>query len=245
MPNIPPYVPNGPLWDLRVKPGQPGYGKPTQTWWQFFDRVRNILSTLVVSATGGISGNGLPGTPLTVLVDNVTIGINGSNQLYVISPSAIPIHWAFNNSLTNAQFKALPTTAQQIIAAPGVGKVLMPWWGYLQFNAGSGAYTNVNASSDCGVLVAFGDFSTNALTTGQIWTGGSYRSLLVPYHDIPDANALLFGYLDRADVPLEENTPLKLVAWNPLGNYTGGNNANTFRVGIAYSILDYDLGTFV
>jgi hypothetical protein len=154
-------------------------------------------------------------------------------------------HWTFKNNLTNAEFKALPTTYIQIIPAPGVGKTLVPLWGYIQVNAGSGAYTNVDTTGDAGIAVGYGStWSDNFFSAGKRFTGVSYRSMFLPLHEIPDAAALFNGYQDHAGVGLTENEGAYLVAWNPSGDYTGGHANNTFRIGVAYYIMDYDTGVF-
>lgn len=153
-------------------------------------------------------------------------------------------HWAFKNDITNTQFKALPSTYIEIVPAPGTGKVLVPIWAYIQINAGT-PYTNVDTTSDAGLAIAYGDWITEAFSGGrQTFTGDSYRTLFNQAAWVPDANALLIGYQNHSLVSLSEDEPFKLVTWNPSGDYTGGDNANTFRVGVAYQILDYDTGEF-
>jgi hypothetical protein len=158
-----------------------------------------------------------------------------------ITSSAVPLHWATRTNLTDAEFKALPTTYQTIVAAAGTNNILLPLFGLIQINAGAGAYTNVDAGSQQGLTIAYGNWDSDALNFWSFFTGISTRAFLFPIHQIPDAAALLAGYADRSAMGGMTNTPLKLVAWNS-GNYTGGNVANTFVIGVAYAIVDFTTG---
>ncbi|HEX7936770.1 MAG TPA: hypothetical protein VF573_27365 [Paraburkholderia sp.] len=172
--------------------------------------------------------------------------LSAASNVLIADASAIPLHWAFTDSITDAQFKALPSTYIEIVPTPGPGKTLVPQWAYIQINAGAGAYTNVDAGNDKGISIAYGEWVGDAFDyMSKFWTGASARHMFVPMHFIPDAAVLLAAYGDQSQVFLPEDLPLKLVAWNPIGgDYTGGNAANNVCVGVAYAILDFELGTF-
>jgi hypothetical protein len=153
-------------------------------------------------------------------------------------------HWTFNNSITNTQFKALPSTYIELVPTPGAGKVLVPHWAYIQINAGT-PYTNVDTSSLSGISIAYGDWDEDCFTFTFGFTGASHRQYFQPAQAVPNAAELLFpSYPPKAYVFMKEDAPLKLIAWNDPGDYTGGDNANSFRVGVAYSILDIQTGEF-
>lgn len=179
-------------------------------------------------------------------VEEISLGSSltmSGTTLNVTAATEIPIHWAFNSAITNTQFKALPTTYQTLVSAPGSGKTLVPLWASVHIDTSGGAYTNVTTGSQQGLTIAYGDWDADAFCF-MPFTGSTTRWMLFPIGLIPDAATLVAAYADRTVCSLSENLPFKFVAWNDLGDYTGGNVANLFRIGVAYAILNFSTGVF-
>lgn len=189
-----------------------------------------------------------PYQPQSVVVDKMGNATPGYrlfwNNLAQRAAATIQTYWGWRGDITDAQFKALPTTFQTIVEAPGEGLTLIPWWGYVQINAAS-PYTNVDPGSQAGIAIAYGDWDIDALNFMSNWVGTTIGQILTPFIGVPDAAALAAVYPGQNNCWLGENLPLKLIAWNPSGDYTGGDPGSTFRVGVAYSILNVQTGVFV
>lgn len=148
-------------------------------------------------------------------------------------------------AITNTQFKALPSTYIEVVPAPGANKVLIFLFGilYLQTTV---AYTNVDTGSQQGLAIAYGDWDADASNFYNFNAGGAgFLARVAPFHQIPDAAQLLAAYPDVTITTGNANTPLKAIAWNDPGDYTGGDAANSYRVVTAYCIFDQVLGTLV
>jgi hypothetical protein len=124
-------------------------------------------------------------------------------------------------TLTDAQIKALPTTAIQIVAAPGAGKVIAPLTAIILTEITT-EYTNVNSPSM--LVIAEGAASV-------FDTDADDRALYFPDADIVQLSTL-------ASVTRMENTALSILSSNELGNFTGGNAANTLKVTVYYMVVD-------
>jgi hypothetical protein len=141
--------------------------------------------------------------------------------------------------LTDAQIKALPTTPIEIVPAPGVNKALNVFCAVIRCDFTAGAYTNIDADYvDLGLLPAnlplivkdpsasvnTIPFATadikNYTLSGQFSISGGY-TLALPYSE-----------------SIFANSAATLWCTNGLGNFTGGNAANTMSVIVLYSIVD-------
>mgnify|MGYP000299480130 CR=1 FL=1 len=154
--------------------------------------------------------------------------------------SAGGVHQFFG-TVNNTNFKSLPTTFIELVTAPGAGKTIVPLWAMIYVDSTAGAYTNVDAGSQAGLTIAYGDWDVDCFNF-MPFDGASRRMGLQPINAVPDAAALFAAYPDQTNLFLEENKPLKLVAWNDSGDYTGGNAANVTYVAVSYVILNYTTG---
>lgn len=162
--------------------------------------------------------------------------------------------------LTNAEVLTLPTTPVEIVAAPGAGKMIYYVGGFVVIDNTAGVYGNVGN-------VNFGDPSlTNpACFRMTLGASGAVMSVLAAIHWLlTDGSSVGFGtfpaYVDEfkggSTVPADykpmdaqsdyltsaENLPLVMAAVNgtssSLGNFTGGDPANTIVVQALYAELD-------
>lgn len=173
----------------------------------------------------------------------VTFDDTVANKRTINASAEIPVHWVWKDNLTDTEFKALPSTYIELVATPGSNKTLVPLWAYFLFLAFSGSYTNVDPPSQAGLTIAYGDWDVDCY--GFIpFTGAPVGAMLLPMLVVPDAAALAAQYPGQNKVFLATDKPLKLVSWNPSGDYTGGGVSNTFKIGVAYTILDVSTGEF-
>src|SRR5262245_30405347 len=114
-------------------------GPLTVPWRNFFQAVNGTVTPIsgaITTLTGDVTGGPGPGSVATTLsTTGVTPGTYGDathvGQFTVdtkgrltaaanvaITTTEVPVHWAFKTNLTDAQFKALPTTYQTLVAAP-------------------------------------------------------------------------------------------------------------------------------
>lgn len=148
-------------------------------------------------------------------------------------------------TLTNAQIKALPTTYQTVVAAPGADLLLMPVAAAVYIDATAGAYTNIDTSpADAeGLTIAYGDWDEDAMTYfAMSGAAEAFLGLLAgPYIRTPTPASLasLTTFTLRRTAANFLNQPLKLVAWNDTGDYTGGHASNTGTVIVYYQTMDF------
>jgi len=160
-------------------------------------------------------------------------------------------------TLTDGQIKALPSTPVEIVAAPGVGQFLVPLGAWLIIDATAGAYTNFNAPSGTNpyassvylawdALNFFNDALGPAQATGLLSHAERRVTYLSPVSgnmqevggDLADSSGLVYG--DPAIAALGyDNASLSVVGQNnALGDFTGGNPANTLKVSLFYAVAE-------
>lgn len=150
-------------------------------------------------------------------------------------------------TLTDAQIKALPTTAVQLVAAPGAGKMLVPFlvWMHLTWVAD---YTNISANSK--IQVRYGTTDSSCALTQIVENGpqGDVSNLLANGASHPAYLTLqamvdepTFGTLGPfttghgtvIDDPTPVNAALSLKATNT-GDYATGDSGNSLKVWTFY-----------
>lgn len=152
-------------------------------------------------------------------------------------------------TLTDAQIKALPTTPMELVPASGIGKIIHPVGVSVLIDVTAGSYTNIDATSVFIVSYDSGSgFSLYGATTH--WLEAYYVSGMLADNSEPwfsmmgragwhDATGDVWPYLAYLGITNCANKNLALKASNgALGDYTGGNAANTLKVTVLYSIIN-------
>lgn len=140
--------------------------------------------------------------------------------------------------LNNTQIKALPTTAVDVVPAPGAGLVLVPVGISYEARFTGGAYTNVDTSPS---LITKLDTSSRWETgrgyffpNASKWTFRDLSSTISRGTMQSQAEKRLA--LDNASLA---NKSLKLSMVNAsLGNLTGGHASNTLTVIVKYYVVE-------
>jgi hypothetical protein len=139
--------------------------------------------------------------------------------------------------LTDAQIKALPATRIQLIAAPGVGKMILPVSAMVILSGG--AYSGA-AGAAWNILTEDGSYMSSAIRTNVLFVSGGVAMFTFPALYTPDAN--FTGNVITAWQALKEsvdNSALYIKDdLNGVANYTGGNAANTLKVTVYYVVVD-------
>jgi len=168
--------------------------------------------------------------------------------------------------LTNAQFKALPTTQTVLAPAPGVGKRIQFLGGFFRLHiAPAGAYGNVK-TEDCAINIKIG---VNILS--NILLNYAANPVLTQVTDmLTHADREIYGQCYPHGRPNEEwgtifsgisanspeqqltygdgsNEALKFNCWNSSDDtnsedFTGGHIDNWCRISVTYLILNLDTG---
>lgn len=144
-----------------------------------------------------------------------------------------------SRTLTDEQIKALPTTGGgvEVVAAPGVGKMIVPISAYAILDSTAGAYSDTTDAS-LG-LVCNSNFMSSLTKWGSSLSDNkkSYIPFLVPYSENGTGtfadNVVTYS---KTDAPTQlENQPISVVdSWGGIPDYTGGNAANTLKVTVYY-----------
>lgn len=161
-------------------------------------------------------------------------------------------------TLTDAQFKALPTTGITIVTPGRSGYRIRPFAASLVSRFSAGAYTNVNATY-CDLRLEVGveyvvyclvndSAASPALSQMTNFTGAADKVIDPTTPEvvgIPDSNAAGVAcyilpnnnVVGGSSPTVWDNQPLVLKADNNgSGNFTGGNAANTLKVTTYYAI---------
>lgn len=155
-------------------------------------------------------------------------------------------------TLTNDQIKALPTTAIEIVAAPGANKVIFPIAAWLHLLNWAADYGNIGDASVLGV--EYDGTANSPLSVLMESVNGEVSNLLVDSASHPGflgiknrVNTVLptvvtpSGVGQFVDDPGTINKSLKLYAVNSgsaTGNFNGGDAANTLKVLVYYVVVD-------
>jgi hypothetical protein len=187
------------------------------------------------------------------LADNITIdgvAFSGTlSQLKTAVQATMPTSgggatevtvYQLKTVLTDAQIKALPSTPIEVVPAPGVNKALNVFAAVIRCDFSAGAYTNIDPSYvDLALLpanlpIVVKDTSASidlipfALADIRNYTLSGQFSISTGGY------VLALGYDDQTF----NNKSAELWWTNELGNFTGGNTANTMSITVLYSIVD-------
>lgn len=164
-----------------------------------------------------------------------------------------PLHQA-TVTLDNDQIIHSPTTAIDIVTAPGAGKLLLPQATVL-FAHTVTPYGNVATDDNGQIRLYYADVDYASLPAATGDGGFSLNQVFI------DGSLTFFGPMftpgtvgagdvarSYAEMWLEafsvRNKPLTLTVYNAGGDFTGGNAANTLTVSVAYYILNTITGEF-
>lgn len=130
-------------------------------------------------------------------------------------------------TLTNSQILNLFTTPIEIVPAPGVGKIIHIISGNYIVNTVAGNYTP-----------AGGPGSTDA----PLYINTNYMASPSGQAGLDEAPNIYYMNLTInqivSNIPASTFKNFPLVIKNAVGNYTGGNSANTLKVTVYYVIVD-------
>lgn len=172
--------------------------------------------------------------------DGITFDDSVANQRTISTTLKVA-----NVVLTDTQIKALPTTPFELIASPGVSSRISLINADLYLDASAGAYTNISSSSMGYIRLGstlvssyFGDDSSPSSSRLVYFLGQSAikQATLLPYI-IPD---IVSGWGNTPNIITGDltNDAMELYVDNAgLGDFTGGNAANTLTINIAYMVL--------
>jgi hypothetical protein len=172
------------------------------------------------------------------------------HEARILALETDPLFLRASVTLTDAQVKALPTTAIDLIVAPGAGLILLPVLAMIDANASAGAYTNLNALGKLRLEYEGQQASSvvqndNTLTVGSDLTaltdllGTANRrivTLVPPGAGIEENDrGIVSNVLWTSSNVLNKKIQIKADN-NGGGNFTGGNAANTMKVVVFYTI---------
>lgn len=224
---------------------------------------RRIFCVVNTSSSGTVTLAGNSGSELVNGVASITIGPGGAVWVQGHSTTNWRVTAGFGSvsggsstaplkatvTLTDTQIKALPSTAVNLIAAPGAGKIIVPVSATVVTDFSSGNYTNVSTgdgwmfiSHNTNHIWAY--FAVNDTMVGiddlDAWaTTAKLYTELVPWQRTDNVNAwYMLGKWYVQDANLV-NAPLTIKADNQgTGNFTGGHANNIMRFVIYYTIED-------
>lgn len=219
----------------------------------------NVWSTLFVAALNHGGTLSLPTSTDTLVGRDTTDTLTNKTlttpviQCFTVTTGLQ--HCGAKVTLTDAQIKALPSTAITLVAAPGSGKLIQPISITIKISAASGGYTNINTTyaeflasyhiADWTVMSLINDSSlSTALTkvTDFFAVGDRYVTLTAPYSNAIQA-ATTTGTNQQVEpaffIP-SSNENLSLDTYfdnNGSGDLTGGNAANSMIWYVDYLII--------
>ncbi len=138
-------------------------------------------------------------------------------------------------TLNDAQIKALPTMSQAILAAQVVGKVVLFIAGYILLDHTAGDYANVDSTAILEIKDQCGSVgSTASVNFTQL---GIFNLVQEAPLIVDPASWIVSGKIVPIGGPCD-NSPITVSAHNGvLGDFTGGNSANTLKIALYYVVV--------
>lgn len=164
--------------------------------------------------------------------------------------NVIKTYYSEPRDLTDAEIKALPTTAITLVASPGAGRAIIPRFGFLLVDSATANYATydptcsieIRPAGTAGILqILYGDSGSEGTVPALLWSGGVrfvYMGLrgkvaspdLYPLSDAPEN--------------LEDEALVLFGSNGALGNFTGGDAANYGVVQVEYNIFNFTTKRF-
>ena len=201
---------------------------------------------------------GVEATSAAVHATGVPVAVSVAGDVATAAPvlgsSAVAVRQA-TLTLTDAQIKALPTTAVVLVAAPGPNRRLVPLQGAFLFQPAGNTYANVNSTFSALVLwpTPFDAWVLDPILNDSAASKSHLSNFLVSGLATAARQFLAFPYQDTANAATcaantsdAVNQPLVIKLDNDgAGNLTGGTVANRLTVSVLYSIVDLTTGLWV
>lgn len=161
---------------------------------------------------------------LVLAVSEVSLDVDSGDESVLETPAIVTI--------TNTQIKTIPQTPIELIAAPGVDKLILPLGGLLIVNF---AASYVNPGDP--IQLALGKPVASNYIGGSNWLTSSNGTFRTPISCPFLSNDLITL---QWDLLTSSNKPLVLYDDDNDGgaNYTGGDPANWAKIIVYYTIVD-------
>lgn len=185
------------------------------------------------------------------MAEGDVLSIVGGNQAFTSDVLGV---FKAKVDLTDAQIKALPTTPITLVPAPGAGKTIYMLGAFVRIDTANDGYGNISADPAASLFITFegegpgpaqgylGKVATNHQLNLLLTSFTNHTVLLSPITTavIKDVSANVGGFvLAQIDAFDMENKALVLVVENAaLGNFTGGDPANTGSITVVYAIVE-------
>lgn len=154
--------------------------------------------------------------------------------------------------LNDTEIKALPTTAINLIDAPGAGKIIIPTLIYPRLSNWIADYTNIDATC----VISFPNGNSNVMSTidesitsgasGLLAGGGPDGTSGPVLFNAKPSGANIYSYAGQSYDSDLANLPLKISVSNGgAGDFTGGDTGNILTITVAYYLLDMASGYFI
>lgn len=205
------------------------------------NRSLTISSAAVVSGTTDDSLAAIPAPVDPTDDDKVPVASGGAVTWETPSGGSGILHQA-TVTLTDAQIKALPTTAITLVAAPGANKVILPVAVVAVVNTAAGAYT----TNDATWTLTTGDatYASLPVPMSNVLSGTTPRNVHFTLTDHGIGGGDYEGALIGTGIP-SANAALKVIDdYLGASDYTDGHPTNTAKVSVAYLVLDVTTGVF-
>jgi hypothetical protein len=165
------------------------------------------------------------------------ISANGQTADSTTGDVQIPV-FKRKTILTDAQIKALPSTAVEVVPAQE-GKVIMPI-GFMATFKQTVGYTNTNP--DTVVVMGWGDSGGTIEDSSCYIKGSSLEANGNRYAlggIIGRISANIYDTLEGFNMTHDiSNKAIVLTSYNSGGDFTGGDASNTLEVTVVYSVVD-------
>lgn len=148
-------------------------------------------------------------------------------------------------TLTDAQIKGLQTTPQEIVAAPGAGKVIVPISAFFVCDTAAGAYGGIDDNAiiavtqdpTFGIDPLLAPFGIKGLVESLIAAVDTVVAVMGPAAQYLGVDAFggIQGYSQSRALSGYEGASLSLAAYNNDADFTDGDPANSMTVTVLYT----------